>query len=236
MKNLNDKLIQSHLKNNFLKLIFFVSLVINVFTGCQSSKKGDSDYVDTSSNPSYWVFKTNVYSAKKNKNISGYTHITYINPKLIRIDIYDPLGLLNAGTLIYKDGNFEAIMPLERKYFFGTATPETMFQILKSPVDPALFTNIIFQKKLSDKNWECTTDEKNYVRDCRNRNAGMDIVWKKNMSDSDGWVQITHNEGEVELKLRNSKTIKPLPDSKFKLQVPNSYAKFKVDQSGIKKL
>lgn len=236
MKNLNDKLIQSHLKNNFLKLVLFVSLVISLFTGCQSSKKGDSDYVDISSNPSYWVFKTNVYSAKKNKNISGYTHITYINPKLIRIDIYDPLGLLNAGTLIYKDGNFEAVMPLERKYFFGTATPETMFQILKSPVDPALFTNIIFQKKLTDKNWECVTDEKNYVRDCRNRNAGMDIVWKKNMSDSDGWVQITHNEGEVELKLRNSKTIKPLPESKFKLQVPNSYAKFKVDQSGIKKL
>ncbi len=236
MRSLNDKLIPFRQKNNILISFLFFAFVIGQLIGCQSSKKSDADYVDGSANPSYWVFKTNVYSAKKNKNISGYTHVTYMNPKLIRVDIYDPLGLLNAGTLIYKDGNFEAIMPLERKYFFGTATPETMFQILKSPVDPALFTNLIFQKKLADKNWECATDSKNFVRDCRNRTSGMDIVWKKNMSESDGWVQITHNEGEVELKLRNSKTIKPLPDSKFKLQVPNSYAKFKVDQNGIKKL
>ncbi len=205
-------------------------------SACQTTNTKNEDFVDTSSKPSYWVFKTNIYSAKKNRNISGYTHITYMNPQLLRVDIYDPLGLLNAGTLIYKDGSFEAIMPLERKYFFGVATPETMFQILKSPVDPALFTNIIFQKKLTDKNWECSSDDKGFVKDCRNRSANIDIVWKKNMTANDGWVQLTHNEGEVDLKLRSSRTIKPLPDSKFKLQVPNSYSKFKVDQMGIKKI
>lgn len=204
------------------------------FSGCQTTKV--TQVVDTPSKPSYWVFKTNVYSSKKNKNISGYTHISYMNPRLFRLDIYDPLGLINAGTLVYNNGNFEAVMPLERKYFFGIANAESMGQILKSPIDPALFTNIIFQKKPNDRNWECTEDSKGYLRDCHNRNAGIDIVWKKDISNTDGWVQITHNEGEVDFKLKSSRTIQPLADDKFKLHTPNSYSKFKVDHEGIRKL
>jgi hypothetical protein len=237
VKKLSDKLTQLHHKNNFKNLsLSFISLILGLMflnlTGCQMSPLSQT----AETKPSYWVFKTNVYSSKKNKNISGYTHVTYMSPKLLRLDIYDPLGFINAGTLVYKDGNFEAVMPFEKKYFFGVASPESMSQILKSPIDPALFVNIIFQKKLNDKNWECNEDAEGYVRDCHNRSAGMDIVWKKNISSADGWVVLTHSEGEVDLKLKNSRIIAPLADEKFKLQIPNSYSKFKVSASGIQKM
>lgn len=206
---------------------------MTTFMGCQTAEKGQ--VTEAPSKPSYWVFKTNVYSAKKNKNISGYTHVTYMNPQLLRLDIYDPLGLINAGSLVYKNGNFEALMPLEKKYFVGVASPDVMTQILKTPMDPSLFVNIIFQTRFKDPSWQCLEDDKGFVRECQNRSAGITITWKKNISNSDGWVVVTHSEGEVDLKLRNSRSIPPLPDEKFILQVPRSYSKFKVDTNGITK-
>jgi hypothetical protein len=236
--NYNDKSTQYLRKNkkSKLKIIFSFLAALNlVFVfGCQTTERRQS--VDAPSKPSYWVFKTNVYSSKKNKNISGYTHVTYMNPKLLRLDIYDPLGLINAGILVYKDGNFEALMPLEKKYFTGVASPEVMTQILKTPMDPGLFVNIIFQKGFEDKNWDCTEDDQGFMRECHNRTSALDIVWKKNISNTEGWVVVTHSEGEIDLKLRNSRPIPVLPDEKFILQVPRSYSKFKVDAAGISKL
>lgn len=236
MTKFNGKSTQSRHKNK-ISFINFVNLVIIAttlwITGCQSMKGGQA--VDAPSKPSYWVFKTNVYSAVKNKNISGYTHVTYMNPNLLRLDIYDPLGLINAGTLVYKNGNFEALLPFEKKYFTGVASPDVMLQILKTPIEPSLFVNIIFQKGFGDKNWQCVQDKQGFMRECRNRSAGIDIVWKKNITDTEGWAVVTHGEGEVDLKLRNSRPIQPLPDSKFVLRVPNSYSKFKVDRTGISK-
>lgn len=234
MRNLNVKSTPFRNLSNILGFIFIVLFLSACQTGSKKSNLSTTDDVQTK--PSYWVFKTNVYSSKKNKNISGYTHVTFMNPQLIRIDIYDPLGLINAGTLIYKEGQFEAIMPLERKYFFGVATAETMNRILKSPVEPSLFTNIIFQKKLSDKGWSCQTDPDGLVKDCSHRQSGIDILWKDKMTDKDGWVQVSHNEGEVDLKLKSSKFITQLPKTKFELQVPSSYEKFKVDTSGISRV
>lgn len=201
--------------------------------GCQTLQ---NQSVEAPSKPSYWVFRTGVYSARKNKNVSGYTHVTYMNPNLLRLDVYDPLGLINAGTLVYKDGNFEAVMPLERRYFYGMATPETMMQILKSPIEPSMFVNLIFQKKMTGPGWFCSEDQQGFARDCRNRDAGINIVWKKNITTHDGHVVVTHPEGEVDLKLKNSRSIQALPPEKFKLQIPNSYDKFKVDAGGIKKV
>lgn len=234
MKKFKDKSIRFQLKNSlstfFVLLIAVVSLNL---VGCQTSQIAQ---VDAPAKPSYWVFRTNVYSAKKNKNVSGYTHITYMNPQLLRLDVYDPLGLLNFGTLIYKEGQFEAIVPMEKKYFFGIASAESMAQILKSPIEPSLFVNIIFQKKITSKDWICTEDSQGFARDCRNRMADIDIVWKKNITSNDGWVVVTHPEGEVDLKLKNSRSIPTLKAEKFKLQVPNSYDKFQVDSGSIKKL
>lgn len=236
MKNIKGKLTLFQFKNKrsvlTLSALAFVAIM---FSGCQTTQV-EKKNVNLISSPSYWVFKTNIYAAKKNKNILGYTHVTYMNPKLLRLDIYGPLGLINAGSLVYKDESFEALMPLKKQYFRGIANSKSIEQVLKSPIEPGLFVDLIFQRKPDGKSWICNTDAEGYVRDCNNRAANINIVWKKNISKIDGQVVVTHNEGELDLNLKSSRSISALPAEKFVLRVPNSYSKYKVDEKGIQKL
>lgn len=206
-----------------------------LFSGCQTTPSGGLN-ANAINKPSYWVFKTNIYSSQKNKNISGYTHVTYMNPKLLRLDIYGPLGLINAGSLVYKGENFQALMPFKKQYFFGTATSKSMEKILKSPIEPGLLVDLIFQRKPLGQNWVCNKDEQGFLRDCRNSISNIGIVWKKNISKTDGQVIVSHSQGELDLNLRSSKYIEMLPDEKFILTAPRSYSKYKVDEKGIQKL
>lgn len=183
---------------------------------------------------SYWVFKTKVI--QKGKTISGYSHITYANKDKIRIDVFGPLGLIHAASLVYENQNFEALMPLDKRYVYGEATEQTMDMILKVPLDPAIFYNLIFQTGFENRDWSCTLDETNKVRECENLRARLSVKWLKPMSRNGGEFQVTHEKGSALFTFNKYRELDQVPNEKFKLSVPNGYKRFKVDSTGISKL
>lgn len=198
-------------------------------TSCQTVEKGK-----VMDQPSYWVFKTKVNH--KGKTISGYSHITYVNQNKIRIDVFGPLGLIHAASVVYENQKFEALLPLEKRYVFGEANEQTMESILKIPLDPAIFYNLIHQTGFENRDWSCTLDETHKVRDCENRRAGLNVTWNKSMSRNSGEFILRHESGSAQFTFNKFRELDQVPNDKFKLNVPNGYKRFKVDAEGISKL
>ncbi|MCO5112619.1 MAG: hypothetical protein M9899_00430 [Bdellovibrionaceae bacterium] len=184
--------------------------------------------------PSYWVFKTKV--TQNGKTISGYSHITYVNQEKIRIDVFGPLGLIHAASVVYENQNFEALLPLEKRFVFGEASEQTMEMVLKVPLDPAIFYNLIYQTGFENKDWSCTLDESNRVRECENRRAGLNVSWNSPMSRNGGEFEVKHAKGTARFTFNKYRELDQVPNEKFKLNVPNGYKRFKVDSAGISKL
>lgn len=213
----------------FLFLWIFLTFTL----GCQSLKiSGREDY----KRPSFWVFKASIYSARKQKSFSGYVHMAYMSKNKIRIDLYGPLGLVHAGTFVYKKDKFQAFLPLERKFLFGLVHRSALQHILRVPIEPQILTPILFQQPITQKNWSCSFDEKkDLVKECFNENLDLRILWETSKK-AQRKILILSPEGRVQLKLKKSKYIRPLADEKFDLKAPESYTKFYFDQWGIKKV
>lgn len=184
--------------------------------------------------PSYWVFKTKV--TQKNKTISGYSHITMVNKDKVRIDVFGPLGLIHAASVVYQDQKFEALLPLEKRYVFGDVNEQTMAAVLKVPLDPVIFYNLIFQEGFEDKDWSCTLGENNKVKECENRRARLVVKWDKEMSRKGGEFVVEHENGRAEFRFNKFRELASVPEDKFKLSVPGGYGRFKADHNGISKL
>ena len=189
--------------------------------GCQSLKIS----LNTTTQPSFWVFKTHIYSIEKQKSVSGYAHIAYMSKDKVRMDLYGPLGLVHAGTLVYEEGNFQALLPLEKKFLFGSAHSPALQRILKIPIKPQMLTSIIFQRPIEQEGWSCSFNEhKESVKECLNENLKAHISWKT-FPKAKREILITSPKGKLKLKLKKSKYIPPLDDQKFKLTTPKSYKK-----------
>lgn len=224
--------VKNNLKySNKKTCVLALSGLVVFLTSCQTTEK-----VVEMEKSSYWVFKTKVHTTKKNKKITGYSHITYANKDKVRIDVFGPLGLIHAATLVYNDQKFEALLPLEKRYISGDVTERTMLAVIKIPIDPGMFHNLIYQKGFENKDWQCVLGATNKVKECSNMRAGLKVSWNEDMSKSGGEFFVQHEEGTALFTFKKYKDLDQVSADKFILSPPMGYTRFKADENGIRKL
>ncbi len=141
--------------------------------------------------------------------------------KALRLEISGTLGIQVASLLMRNDKILILIHP-QKRALVGVANEQALEPVLKASSDPKWFYNVFFDEPIDG--WSCRGEP---VERC-DREDGLAIIW----SDRDGEkkrVSIKSPSVEIQILVKSYQTKVQSPEQAFKISVPESYKKFKLN-------
>ncbi len=140
--------------------------------------------------------------------------------KQLRMDITTPVGIHVASVAI-DDKNMTYVVPQQKSYYNGPATPQAFAKTLNVAIDPDVLTNILFDLPIEQKGWKCEQDG-DLVSKCTSK--AMKIAWS-NRRGKEKTVIVTHSQYQLQMKFHNFRVPGTLKDGIFSIAQPNGFTK-----------
>lgn len=193
-----------------------LGLAITCAIGCSSwTKRFDQHHTGV------WSAKALIQDQINDANFVVNLDIKAIDSNVLRIDIYSPFGDLKGAILVKKD-SFQALLIDKRIYYHGKNSHKALETLINIPIPPTLLFNVMFERPIQEKGWNCTNDSDNLVERCVQEKANLSIHWSSRFSDKRS-IFFEHKNAKVQLSVR-SFTVELPEDEKWQvLKIPKVF-------------
>lgn len=157
--------------------------------------------------------------------------IMAVQPSRLRMDVTTTIGT-HVATFVMNDKEVKYILPSEKRFVTGPATPETFKAVSGVELEPRLFMNVLFDQAPDDVLWTCQKDKKGYLETCLRNKDGLKITWK-DREVSRKKVEIESKLFQVQLALQGFSTKVEEDPAKYDLSAPAGYKTLNVKQRVI---
>ncbi len=177
--------------------------------------------ITPSSREGAWSAKTLIRDKRRGKSHTVEIDVVARRPGQMRMEVTTPLGFHVASLAL--DGEEVAYaITREKKYFSGPAEPAVMKNLINVSLDPKSIMDLLFDRPLDAKTWECRTDVNRLPEDCESRGGGLRIAWSERTSDK-RLVRIRAADAEVTMSLVETRSKVRITDGLFSLEQPAGF-------------
>lgn len=139
----------------------------------------------------------------------------------LRLDVTSAIGSHVASMLVTQD-KLQYLVVANKQMVESKPNKDAMAQILKIPMEPTVLYNVLFDRPIENKNWSCTNDEQNYLKQCKELRSKLTVDWKSREGHK-RIIDIQHSSGSVQLNLTDFNSSVSNPDQAFSLSAPASF-------------
>lgn len=136
----------------------------------------------------------------------------------LRIDVTSTLGSHLASFLVIGD-KLEYLVVAEKTKYTTKASAVVYNQALKMPVDLKTLQAILFEKFDDNKSWLCKRDQKNFLKECKDKETRTDIIWVFRKGEQ-RTIDIENNRVGLQINLFDYSENITNSDKAFELNVP----------------
>lgn len=193
--------------------------------GCQTTP--DREYKSSELKEGEWAAKAMVRDKKKRSN--NYLNLEFIaeRPSRMRMDVSATSLGVHLATFVMNNKNTKYLLAREKRFYIGPTGPDMMEALVKMPLNPKVFSSILFDILPDQDQWTCKFDNSDRLKRCNNLSDPLEIVWKKRSPNKrviavkSPKVDITINLRLVRPKVQNKKVA-------FRLKPPKGYRVFRL--------
>lgn len=165
-----------------------------------------------------WVLGTKFMDKRKNKTYPGKTKAyVYKNTKL-RLDVYDPFGLITVGNLVI-NGDQMSLHTLDGVDYKGEVSRDKIQKLLKVDVNPKDLFSLFTQNGFEDKHWGCAVDDTGrLLKECVSRLHKMKIDWSGSMTQKGTVMTLDHIKAKLTFKVKSYQSYSSVNEKLFELK------------------
>ena len=208
-----------------MKLLALLFTYILFLAACQTTP--DRAYKASDLEEGEWAAKAMVRD--KVKKSSNYLNLEFIaeRPGKLRMDVSATSLGVHLATFVMNKKNTRYLLAREKRFYIGPTGPDMMEALMKIPLNPRVFSSILFDTLPNQDQWTCKFDKKDLLNECINLSESLKIVWlkrstnKRTIAVKSPKVDITINLRLVRPKVQNKKVA-------FRLSPPKGYRVFRL--------
>lgn len=164
-----------------------------------------------------WVLGTKFLDKRKDKTYPGKTKVYLHEDNKLRLDIYDPFGLVSVGNLII-NGDQMSLHTIDGVDYKGEVSREKIQKLLKVDVNPKDLFSLFTQNGFEDKHWGCAVDESGrLLKECVSRLQKMRVEWSGPMTQKGTVMTLDHLRGLLTFKVKGYQSYSAVDERLFKL-------------------
>lgn len=160
---------------------------------------------------------TKFKNKQRNSSLPGKTKVYLLGNNKLRMDVYDPFGLVSMGQLIL-NGDYMSLDTINGISYKGPATKERIKQLLKIEVSAQDLFALFTQSGLDDKKWSCSVaGEHNKYSQCKSSVYQTDIIWTGSMTQKNTQMILNHARAELTFRVKSYNRVSEANERIFKL-------------------
>jgi hypothetical protein len=164
-----------------------------------------------------WILGTKFLDKRKNKNYPGKTKVYIHKNSKLRLDVYDPFGLISVGNLVI-NGDRMSLRTIDGVNYKGEVSREKIQQLLKVDVNPKDLFSLFTQSGFEDKHWGCAVDESGrLLQECVSRLHKMKVEWSGSMTQKGTVVTLDHVKAFLTFKVKGYQSYSKMDERLFEL-------------------
>lgn len=164
-----------------------------------------------------WVLSTKFKNKLKDNTLPGKTKVYLLGKDKLRMDVYDPFGLVSMGQLIL-NGSHMSLDTINGISYKGVASKERIKQLLKIEVSSQDLFALFTQQGLDGKAWSCSVaGEYNKYSSCKSPVHQTEITWSGSMTQKNTQMVLDHAKAELIFKVKSYNRVSEPNERVFKL-------------------
>ena len=200
---------------------FSFFLVLFLF-GCASEQVT----FDSAKQEGTWEAKAQIRDQTSGKTNSVSMEVFAIREKALRLEITGTFGVSVASVLLQGE-QISYLLPQQKKFVSGNASPRSLAQLLHSEVNPKWFYAVFFDQPIKDSGWSCKAAEDHLVQSCENTGLGTKVVWSERQGERKR-ITISQNSREIQILVKTFQPKVQEPGTVFQLEAPEGYSRYKL--------
>lgn len=168
-----------------------------------------------------WTAKTLVKDIKRGKSNTVEIEFVARRPDRLRMEVTTMMGF-HVASLVLSEGNAAYAITREKRYVRGPAEPVVMKSLINIALDPKAIVDLLFDRTLDPREWECKTDVNRLPELCTSRDGDLKIVWSERTNEK-RLIEIRAANAEVTMSLVASRPKVQISDALFELPKPEGF-------------
>ena len=145
-----------------------------------------------------------------------------VNERKYRAEISSQLGF-HVATLVLADKKIQILLPIEKKFYHGSASPESLKTLLKSKMDPENLAQLMLQIPLTG--WSCRR-ENGVLAECQQKEKNKKVNWTK--VEEEERVRYFDASMQFEILIKSREDLPAIQVDIFDLIPPADFKKYQI--------
>lgn len=198
-----------------------LSFLILLISACATAPVKLTDY-----GQGHWRAKALIKDLEQNRSYVVYLNFNAVKDEQARMDVSSALGT-GVASLVVGPKDVRYILFDSKRFYYGPSQSSVMRPILAMPFDPRWIHNVLFEKPLVDKEWQCTRDQRGFIENCFDSATDTRIVWSARHGDRRS-VVLEHPKASVQITFQSFQPKVEDRKNLFVLEAPEGYEKLRV--------
>ena len=164
-----------------------------------------------------WVLGTKFKNKQRGSSLPGKTKVYLLGDDKLRMDVYDPFGLVSMGQLILNGSNM-SLETINGVSYKGPASKERIKELLKIEVSSKDLFALFTQTGLDQRKWSCSiAGEFNKYSFCKSPVYQTEITWSGSMTQKNTEMVLDHSRAELVFRVKSYDRVSEPNERVFKL-------------------
>ncbi len=164
-----------------------------------------------------WVLSTKYEDRKRNKKYPGKTKVYILGEDKLRMDAFDPFGLVAIGTLII-NGDKMSLNLIHGKDYKGLIDSDRLKDFFKVDINSKDLFSLFTQLGFKDKHWNCAVDKTGLVlKKCSSDLHKISVSWSGLMTQRGTQILLEHTKAKMTFKVKSYKFYSDYDEGLFRL-------------------
>jgi hypothetical protein len=166
-------------------------------------------------------FEAKVLMRDKVASQSGIVNVKFkgVKDQKIRLDVLSPIQT-HIASLTLNGEELSYILAQTKQAYRGMATASAMVPVIRVPMNPKLLYNIFFDQPIVEKNWSCTKDKNDLLKECKTKDLKITWVSREGAARV---LEIEHAKAFLQINIHKYGGEVSPTDAKFNLKIPDSF-------------
>lgn len=168
-----------------------------------------------------WEAKAQIKDLKNSSANTVSLEVMAIKDRALRLEVSGTMGI-QVASLLMRDSSINCLIHTQKKAYIGEASERSLRHILKMDIDPRWLYSMFFDEAI--EGWHCRGEP---IEKCT-RDDGMTIAWTERDGEKKR-MTVNSEQFQLQILVKNYMTKVQSPEKAFKLAVPDSYKKYKLN-------
>lgn len=138
-----------------------------------------------------------------------------IQPDKLRMEFTSPVGIY-LGTFVLNEKQVSYILADNNRLRTLPANENSMRPLIRTPLDPYLLVDILFDIEPKGSGWLCERDEKSFLKKCNNEDKKISLNWLQRQSRQRA-LEIETPSARIQLSLQGFRSKVETDENTFKI-------------------